>query len=93
MTRIATDIAAAGPTWVYKNATRYYAVIRHRKQAIARAARLSKDAVDPANPTRGRVIRDGCLWIHEKPPHETLFAHDPDYPRLTSRVAELLPDA
>ena len=44
----------------------------------------------PANPSLGRVIRDGKYFIRGKPIHETEFRLDPQYPRRDSSVLNLL---
>jgi uncharacterized protein YgbK (DUF1537 family) len=46
----------------------------------------------PANPGLGRVIKSGCYFIRGKPIDETDFRHDPEFPRLTSLVRDLLGD-
>ena len=56
----------------------------------------------PANPSKGRVIRNGVYYIkHEKkqgeeetiPIHETDFRFDPEFPARTSVLKERFPDA
>lgn len=44
----------------------------------------------PANPARGRVIRDGQYWIDGQPLHQTDFARDPEYPVHCAAVLALL---
>jgi uncharacterized protein YgbK (DUF1537 family) len=44
----------------------------------------------PANPEAGRIIRDGCYFIDQKPLTETAFADDPDFPARTNVVRDLL---
>ena len=46
----------------------------------------------PANPGKGRVIRDGRYLIGDQPLHQTAFSRDPEFPRATDVVAELLGD-
>ena len=47
----------------------------------------------PANPSKGRVIREGVYYIDGKPLHETDFSFDPEYPAKTSVLKERFPDA
>lgn len=57
----------------------------------------------PANPSKGRVIRNGCYYIkevrgeksevREVPIHETAFSYDPEFPAKTSVLKERFPDA
>ena len=44
----------------------------------------------PANPSRHRVIRGGDYFVDGIPLAQTAFATDPEYPRRTSCVVELL---
>jgi len=44
----------------------------------------------PANPSRGRVIRDGHYFIQDVPLDRTEFARDPRHPRASSDVCRLL---
>ena len=51
-----------------------------------------KDAVYlPANPSKGRIIRDGVYYVGEKPLHLTDFSFDPEFPAFSSRLSERLP--
>lgn len=50
----------------------------------------SRALVVPANPERGRLIRDGLYRIADEPLERTEFARDPAFPLRTSLVAELL---
>ena len=47
----------------------------------------------PANPSKGRIIRDGVYYINGKPIHETDFSFDPEFPARTSVLKERFPDA
>ena len=57
----------------------------------------------PANPSKGRIIRNGCYYIkevrgeksevREVPIHETAFSYDPEFPAKTSVLKERFPDA
>lgn len=46
----------------------------------------------PANPSKGRTIRNGIYYIGEKPLHETDFSFDPEFPAFSSSLAERFPD-
>jgi uncharacterized protein YgbK (DUF1537 family) len=88
---MATEAAALRPAWVFKKCD---SVLRGNVLAESRAvASVFGHAtllVVPANPSRGRVILDGIYRIDGRPLHETVFAHDPEHPRRTSRAADLL---
>ena len=47
-------------------------------------------ALVSANPSRGRVIRGGRYFVDGIPLDQTVFARDPDHPRRTAHVRELL---
>ncbi len=47
----------------------------------------------PANPSKGRIIKDGVYYINGKPIHETDFSFDPEFPAKTSSLKERFPDA
>ena len=47
----------------------------------------------PANPSKGRIIRNGIYYINNVPIHETAFSYDPEYPAITSVLKEHFPDA
>lgn len=44
----------------------------------------------PANPSLGRTIRDKRYFIKNKLIHKTEFARDPEHPRTSAHVSELL---
>jgi uncharacterized protein YgbK (DUF1537 family) len=48
----------------------------------------------PVNPETGRSIKNGTTYyVNDLPLHETAFAHDPEFPAITSNVYELLGEA
>ena len=47
----------------------------------------------PANPSKGRIIRNGIYYINNGPIHETDFSFDPEFPAKTSVLRERFPDA
>ena len=59
-------------------------------RAIAAATGLARITILAANPSRGRIVHAGISIFEGRPLHETAFARDPEHPRLTSRVADLL---
>ena len=58
--------------------------------ALAAALGRTRVLLVPANPSLGRVIRDGRYFVNGAPLHETAFAHDPHHPARTAEVAALL---
>ncbi len=87
----AKELRWAGASWIYKKVD---SVLRGQVtaeiEAMMRALRLKRALLVPANPALGRVIRDGDYFIHGRPIDETEFAFDPEHPRRSSRVIELL---
>jgi len=61
--------------------------------AILSATGFTKAVLMPANPSRGRTIRDGMYFIDNIPISNTDFIHDPEYPRTSDEVADLIVDA
>jgi uncharacterized protein YgbK (DUF1537 family) len=47
----------------------------------------------PANPSKGRIIQGGIYYVGGIPISQTAFAHDPEFPALTSSVYERFPEA
>lgn len=47
----------------------------------------------PANPSKGRIIKNGVYYINNVPIHETDFSFDPEFPAKTSVLRERFPDA
>lgn len=87
----ARAVHAARPAWIYKKCD---SVLRGpvlaEARSVARVLGQKHILLLPANPTRQRVIRDGIYHVGHQPLHETVFAHDPSHPRVTSRVRDLL---
>ncbi|MEI7025563.1 four-carbon acid sugar kinase family protein [Paenibacillus sp. y28] len=46
--------------------------------------------IAPAYPEAGRLVRDGFLYVHGTPVHETEFGRDPKTPVLTSFIPDLI---
>ena len=47
----------------------------------------------PANPSKGRIIKDGVYYINGTPIDETDFSFDPEFPAKTAILKERFPDA
>jgi len=59
-------------------------------EAIVAALGLDGVLLVPANPSLGRTIVGGHYFVRGQLVHETEFARDPKYPRLSSHVRELV---
>ena len=87
----ATRIAAAKPAWIFKKCDSILrGSVLAEARAVAGAVGRRRLMILPANPSRGRVIRGGTYFVQRTPLHETEFAFDPEHPRTTSNVEELL---
>jgi D-threonate/D-erythronate kinase len=89
--KIARRIVDAKPEWIFKkcdSVLRGHVLVEAR--ATAGVAGKSHILLLPGNPTRARVIRGGNYFVGGVLLHDTAFAHDPEFPRMTSRVSELL---
>src|SRR6266403_1864838 len=84
-------LSASGARWIYKKVD---SVLRGQVaaeiEAILKELRWKVCVLAPANPGLGRVIRDGHYFVRDKPIHETEFARDPEHPRTSSSVLDLL---
>ena len=61
--------------------------------ALMQATGYQRAVYLPANPSRGRTIRNGVYYINNVPIHETDFSFDPEFPATTSVLKERFPDA
>lgn len=62
-------------------------------EALMQATGYKRAVYMPANPSKGRIIKDGIYFINGKPIHETDFSFDPEFPAKTSVLRERFPDA
>ena len=61
--------------------------------ALMEAAGYQRAVFLPANPSKGRIIKNGIYYINNVPIHETDFSFDPEFPAKTSVLKERFPDA
>jgi uncharacterized protein YgbK (DUF1537 family) len=87
----ALRLKEAGVTWIYKKVDSVLRgqIIPELEEILAQAG-LKMALLAPANPSMGRVIRNGTYFLGGRPVHTTEFARDPAYPRRTSDVLALL---
>ena len=84
---------ALGVRWIYKKVDSVLrGPILPELAAVMKQLGLARSLLVPANPSLGRVIRDGRYFIRGKPIDETDFLHDPEHPRRSSFVRNLLGD-
>ena len=81
----------AGAKWIYKKVD---SVLRGQVTAevesVMKQLSLPRAFLVPANPSLGRTIRGGQYFVRGRPIHRTEFARDPEHPRKSPRVLELL---
>ena len=66
-------------------------------KAQMKAMNVDKGLIVPANPSLGRVIRNGKYYVNNQLIHQTAFSHDPEFPIKTSALklhtaAEIIAD-
>ena len=88
---IAKRIVAAKPNWIYKKTD---SVLRGNigieLHTLLEVTARPRAIFVPANPSRQRVVREGCYFIGNMPLHETYFANDPHHPATTSVVSQII---
>jgi uncharacterized protein YgbK (DUF1537 family) len=87
----AGKLTASRAEWIYKKVD---SVLRGHilveLEALMNQRGLKRALLVPANPSLGRVVRNGHYFVWGKPIHETDFRFDPEFPRRTSSVRKLL---
>jgi uncharacterized protein YgbK (DUF1537 family) len=87
----ARALLATKPAWMYKKVDSVLrGNVRPEIESLVSVTGHGRAVLAPANPSRGRTIEGGRLLIRGLPLEETEFAFDPEHPRRSSRVAELL---
>ncbi|HEY7120558.1 MAG TPA: four-carbon acid sugar kinase family protein [Tepidisphaeraceae bacterium] len=85
------DVLRAEPRWIYKKTDSVLrGNVRAEIESMLHATGLPRALLVPANPSKGRIIRDGIYLVAGTPLAKTAFAIDPEHPRRTSSVLELL---
>jgi len=80
-------LRVAGAKWIYKKLD---SVLRgnvtSEVEAVMKQLNFNRALLLPANPSLGRIIRNGEYFVQGKPINRTEFARDPEYPRLSAQV-------
>ena len=91
VSEVTRAVKAVEPRWIFKKCD---SVLRGPVLAEARAVAavmgVTKLTLVSANPSRDRFVKAGEFWVNGQRLHETDFAQDPENPRTTSRVVDLL---
>ena len=92
--RVAKDVVAARPEWIYKKTDSVLrGHVRAEIEALLSETGLSRCLLVPANPSRDRIIRGGRYFVEGVPVDRTLFRSDPDFPVRSGNVRALLGQA
>jgi uncharacterized protein YgbK (DUF1537 family) len=87
----AQAVAASRPAWIFKKTDSVLrGNVRAEIEAILSVTGQDRAVLMPANPSRGRTIASGCYSIDGVPLHMTGFAGDPEHPRQSASLVELL---
>ena len=62
-------------------------------KALMEAMDYQRAVYLPANPSKGRIIRNGTYYINGTPIDQTEFSFDPEFPAKTAVLRERFPDA
>ena len=92
--RITCEVLKVAPQWIYKKTDSVLrGNVRAEIEAILGVINSDRAVLIPANPSKGRIIQEGVYYLHGTPLANTAFALDPEHPRRSSRVLELLGDS
>src|SRR5262249_55497674 len=84
-------LSKLGAIWIYKKVD---SVLRGQVTAeiesILQQLGLRRALLAPANPGLGRLNPNGRYYVKGRPIHKTEFARDPEYPRASPNVLDLL---
>jgi len=84
-------VVAARPDWIYKKVDSVLrGPVRAEVEALLAMTGKTRAVLLPANPSRGRTIRNGTYFVDGVPLSETAFAHDPHFPARSANVLTLL---
>jgi hypothetical protein len=87
-------LLSADTGWIYKKSDSVFrGNVRAEIEAVLDVSGSRHALLVPANPSIGRIIRGGVYYVNGRPLSDTAFAADPDHPRRSSAVLELLYDA
>jgi uncharacterized protein YgbK (DUF1537 family) len=88
---VARQVVSSGPLRLFKKVDSLLrGWPRAEIEAILRVTGQSRALLVPANPSRGRTIEDGRYLVDGVPLNLTQFASDPEHPRESADVRELL---
>lgn len=89
--QIAGCLASCGPASIFKkvdSVLRGHVLAELRSMLAATGKRRA--ILAPANPSRGRIIRDGRYFVDGQPIEHSAFRNDPEYPITSSDILTML---
>jgi uncharacterized protein YgbK (DUF1537 family) len=87
------QVAALQPAWIFKKVDSLLrGPVRAEIEAMVAATGQARAVLIPANPSRGRTIERGRYLVDGIPLDESPLASDPEHPRRSADVVELLGD-
>jgi uncharacterized protein YgbK (DUF1537 family) len=90
---IGEQVVATRPGWIFKKVDSLLrGNVRAEIEALLDVAGQRRAILIPANPSRGRVITGGRYFVDGMPLDQTPLAADPNHPRRSADVRELLGD-
>ena len=88
---VCRSLINAQPKWIYKKTDSLLrGPVLTELNAICRELGMPRCLLVNANPRKGRCVRHGRMFIDGQPLDETQFANDPEHPRHTASLSELL---
>lgn len=91
MADVTRQVAAAQPQWFFKKVdSMLRGHVGLEIESMLAAMNADRALLVPANPSRGRVIRRARYCVEDRPLHQTTLAADPEFPRTTAEIRELV---
>ncbi|MDX1944144.1 MAG: four-carbon acid sugar kinase family protein [Pirellulaceae bacterium] len=88
---VTREVLAIAPAWIYKKVDSVLrGNVRAEIEAILHATGQPRAMLIPANPSRGRTIVGGRYLVGGVPLSATSFAADPEFPRRSALIADML---
>jgi hypothetical protein len=89
--KFSRSVFEAEPDWIYKKIDSVLrGHVRVEVEATLASTRKTRAVLVPANPSRGRILRDGTYFVEGVPLSETAFANDPHFPSHSANVVTLV---
>lgn len=91
LSKLAELVLAWHPQWIYKKIDSVLrGPIAHEVDALVKAFQCTGVLICPANPGRGRLVKNGRVEIDGVALDQTSFVNDPEHPARTASAIELI---